>query len=597
MTKKIVPIDYTNRDFDSIREALENFTKRYYPNTYRDFNQASFGSLMLDTVAYVGDILSFYLDYQVNESFLDSAIEYSNVQRIARQLGFKSSTNPSSHGILTFYIEIPSSTTGLGPDTSLNPILQAGSVFGSSGGGMYTLLDDVDFTGRAAQIVVGSSDPTTGNVLTYVVRAVGRAVSGRGGVTRIELGSFKRFRRVSLGKINLSDIIKVTDIEGNEYFEVDNLSQNIIYKAVRNTTATRSTVPNILKAVPVARRYVLETVDGETFLQFGYGSTDNNLTNPVVDPTEVVLDLSGRNYTTDLEFDPTKLISTDKFGIAPSDTTLIIEYRFNTTQDVNTATNTISDVIEGNFKFANQGALSPVKRDVVIGSLEVSNENPFVGDVSLPSSEEIKQRAYGYFATQNRAVTAQDYQALTYSMPAKYGAIKRCAVGKDADEFKRNINLYVISETSTGKLTLANVTLKTNLKNWLLQHKMISDTIDILDARIVNYTLHYEVMPTLNSNRFEVINQCNRAVAKEFTTILDIGEPLLLSDLYRVLQPVPGVLDVISVEARLADGALYSVSSYDFDAALSADGRMVLADKNVIFELKYPNLDIKGSVR
>ena len=105
MQKKIIPINYTSRDFDSIRQELENFARRYYPNTYQDFNEASFGSLMLDTVAYVGDILSFYLDYQTNESFLDSAVEYSNVLRLARQLGYKQTTSPASYGLLTFYIE------------------------------------------------------------------------------------------------------------------------------------------------------------------------------------------------------------------------------------------------------------------------------------------------------------------------------------------------------------------------------------------------------------------------------------------------------------------------------------------------------------
>ena len=159
MSNKNLPIKYTSRDFESIRRDLENFAKRYYPDTYKDFNRASFGSLMLDTVSYIGDILSFYLDYQVNEGFLDSAVEYSNVRRLARQLGYRVPTSPASYGKLTFYVEVPASSLGLGPDNSLIPVLQANSTFSSTGGGFYTLLEDVDFSKENNQIVVGTEMP------------------------------------------------------------------------------------------------------------------------------------------------------------------------------------------------------------------------------------------------------------------------------------------------------------------------------------------------------------------------------------------------------------------------------------------------------
>jgi len=597
MSKKNVAINYTSRDFESIRNDLEDFAKRYYPDTYKDFNRASFGSLMLDTVSYVGDILSYYLDYQMNETFLDSAIEYNNVVKLARQLGYKLQTSPSSYGRLTFYIEVPASALGLGPDESLIPVLQAGSTFNSTGGGFYTLLGDVDFSKEGNQIVVGSADSATGIPLTYVIRATGTAVSGRAATETFSIGAFERFRKVPLGASNISNVIRVVDSEGNTYFEVDHLSQNIIYKAIRNTTTTRSTVPNILKAVPVARRFTVETIDNQTFLQFGYGSDSNELTNPVVDPTEVVLDLNGRTYTTDTDFDPTKLIDTDKFGIGPSDTTLTVEYRFNTTQDVNAAVDTITGVSSANIRFANQGSLPSSDRNSVINSLEVTNEEQFVGSVSLPSSEEIRQRAFSYFATQNRAVTAQDYQAICYGMPAKFGMIKRVAVAKDPDEFKRNVNIYVMSENSSGKLTVANTSLKNNLKNWLTQYKMISDTVDILDAEIVNFEIDYEILIDINANRFNVINNCNDRLTSKFSAKQDIGEPIKITEIYRELLKVDGVVDVTSVDVGLKSGGIYSESNYDFDSALSADGRMIEAQPNVVFELKYPNVDIKGSIR
>ena len=597
--KKLQPIDYTSRDFESIRRDLENYAKRYYPNTFQDFNEASFGSLMLDTVAYIGDILSFYLDYQTNESFLETAIEYDNVVRLARQLGYKLNTAPSSYGTLTFYIEVPADQTGLGPSLSYAPILRAGSTFTSTGGGNYTTIEDVDFARTSNQVVAGQVDTSTGAPTSYIIRSSARAVSGRVSFQEVTLGNFERFRRVPLDISNVAEVISVFDSEGHQYYEVDNLSQNIIYKAIPNTNSnTNNTVKNLLKAVPVARRFTLERTAGQAYLQFGYGSTSELLAESVVDPSNLVLQLPGRTYTNDLDFDPTKLISTDKFGIAPSNTTLRISYRTNLTQDVNAGVNTIVSVGSPDFRFSNQGALVLSQRQAVMASLEVTNEQPFVGDVSLPTSDEIKQRVYGYFATQNRAVTAQDYQAICYAMPTKFGSIKRAAVLRDFDDLKRNLNIYVISQNSSGKLVAPNVTLKNNLRNWILQYKMINDTVDILDAAIVNFGINYTLTIDMNANRYTVLNKATAALRKYLLrNQYDIGESILITEFYKVLQRVDGVVDVGEVKIVGRTGATYSNVSYDFSKNLSADGRYILAQPNVVFELKFANTDIKGAIK
>ena len=108
---KKVPIKYTSRDFNSIKQDLINHARRYYPDTYKDFNDASFGSLVMDQVAYTGDILSFYLDYQANESFLDTANEYDNVVKLTRQMGYKYRGKASSHGYVSFFILIPADSS------------------------------------------------------------------------------------------------------------------------------------------------------------------------------------------------------------------------------------------------------------------------------------------------------------------------------------------------------------------------------------------------------------------------------------------------------------------------------------------------------
>ena len=598
MPKKLQPIDYTSRDFDSIRRDLENYAKRYYPDTYKDFNKASFGSLMLDTVYYVGDILSFYLDYQANESFLETAVEYNNVVKLARQMGFRLDRSPSSYGILTFYIEVPASANAAGPDLSYAPVLQQGSTFSSLGGGSYTLLDDVNFATLTNQVVPKDIDNATNAPLNYVIRAQGRAVSGLTSYREVEIGGFQKFLKVNLNSNNVAQVLSVRDTEGHEYVEVDNLSQNVIYKAIVNTnTSTNGAVPSIMKAVPVARRFTVEPGAVTTYLQFGYGSDSELLSDSVVDPTNLILDLNGRTYVTDVDFDPTKLISTDKFGIAPSDTTLSIAYRVNTTADVNAGVGTITTVASPKIRFANQGALSSVTRGRVQSSLEVTNDEAFTGDVSLPNSEEIKQRVWGFYAAQNRAVTIQDYQAICYGMPGKFGAVKRVAVVRDFDELRRNINVYVISEDTSKKLVVANQTLKNNLKTWLLQYKIVNDTVDILDATIANFGINYVAAIDTNADRYTVLGKANDALTKYLNNNqYDIGEAILITDFYKVLQKVPGIIDVVDLEIVNRSGASYSNLDYNFVNNLTPDGRRIAADANVVFELKFPNVDIKGSI-
>ena len=126
------------------------------------------------------------------------------------------------------------------------------------------------------------------------------------------------------------------------------------------------------------------------------------------------------------------------------------------------------------------------KRQRVISSVEVYNPQQIIGDLEIPDSNEIIIRAKNQFASQNRAVTIQDYKAMTYSMPAKFGGIKRCRVDVDKDSFKRNINLYVTTEDLSGNLIDCNQTLKHNLKTWIEHYRMMADSFDVLDARIIN---------------------------------------------------------------------------------------------------------------
>ena len=536
--KDIIPINYTSRDYESIRNDLITHVRRYYPNVYQDFNEASFGSIMIDTVAYVGDILSFYMDYNVNESFIETSIEENNILKLARQMGYRYRGVPASSGEVTLYIIVPNLISGVGPDLDYAPILKRGAIFSAGGqGASFSLNEDVDFSLPSNETVVATTDSVTGVPTGWAIKTKGQIISGQIRRKTVDVGDFERFRKVLINDQDITEVISVTDSSGNRYFEVDYLTQDVIYNPIINKSSDSSQVPMILKPKKVPRRFVFEQLSNQYYLQFGYGS-ETNLTNEIIsDPNKVVLQVNGRDYITDESFDPTNLIETDKMGVSPTNTSLTIEYRKNSVNINNIGARALVNVSDASYAFANIGQLSPSKVSTVIGSLEFENENPVIGAVSTPTTEEIKYRAYGSFSSQNRAVTAEDYKSVVYSLPPKFGSVKRANIVQDKDSFKRNLNLYIVSEDENGNLTESTDTLKKNLKTYLSNYKMINDTIDIMDARIVNIGLHIDIVAEEQTNKYEVLQKAIDAIKFEnLTSKYDISEPFRTSDIFKTLK-------------------------------------------------------------
>lgn len=595
---KKVPIRYTSRDFNSIKEDLVNYAKRYYPDNYKDFNQASFGSLMFDTVAYAGDILSFYLDYQTNESFLDTANEYNNVVKLTRQMGYKYRGRPSTHGYVSFFILIPADSTGLSPDSSYIPVLKRRTQISSTGGENFILTEDVDFRKASNEVVVGRVNTSTGLPTHYIIKATGRVISGRLAQKNITMGAFKKFNRIFLGDANVSEILECTDLEGHEYYEVEHLAQDVIYREIPNTdSSTRDATPMLLKPTAVPRRFVVERNRGETYMQFGYGSEEDIKIDKVVDPSNIVLNQFGRDYITNTDFDPTNLLGSDKFGVSPVNTTLRVIYRINSSDNPNASTNSITQVVRAIYSFEDQINLDQGKVASVKSSLECTNEAPVVGHANIPSTEELKLRTKSHFATQNRAVTREDYKSLVYNMPPKYGAVKRCALLQDRDSFKRNLNMYVISENSSGNLTASNSVLKSNIKTWLNQYRMVNDTLDIMDAKIINLSFSFTIVTKGGYDKFRVLDECLRVLRDRFRRHFDIAEPFSYTEVYATLNKIEGVADTTDVSLLNQAGGAYSDVALDIAKNTTPDGRFVACPLNCIFEIKFPTLDIKGSVK
>jgi len=590
-------IKYTNREFSSIKEGLVDYAKRYYPDVHKDFSAASFGSLMLDTVAYVGDILSFYLDYQTNESFLDTAVEYDNVLRLGEQVGYKQPLKSNSFGVVSLFVLAPVITVGSAPDTTYLPVLAKGSRFSSDSGQIFTLIDDIDFARDNNEVVVATSNAQDGQPTSFAVKAMGRIISGEINTETVSVGDFTRFLTVSLSNPNITEIVSVVDAEGHEYFEVDYLSQDTIFRSVVNKDQeTRKYVPDIMVSTSVPRRFTVFNRAGTIFVKFGYGSESSLKTDNTTHPSNVVLKMHGRDYETDATIDPSKLLETDKFGIAPANTTLTITYRTNTSDNVNVATRGLTGVVQPLFIFKGE-ATDATKVSTVRDSLEVVNEEAITGDVSLPSVSELKQRVNDVFASQNRAVTANDYEALVYRMPRRFGSTKRAKILRDHDSFKRNLNLYLLSEDENGNLMVANSLLKNNVKTWLNHYRMINDTIDILDPRIINIRINFVANVDYTQDKLEALNAAITEIETMFEGQLDIGQPIYITSLYDALNNLEEIVDVTNVEITNQSGGLYSDEVLNLKEYISADGRILYAPENTIYELKYSNLDIKGTIR
>lgn len=598
MADKKPAIKYTSRDFTSIKSDLVDYARRYYPDTFRDFSANSFGSLMLDTVSYVGDMLSFYLDYQVNETFLSTASEYDNVLKISRQLGLKADLSPASYGVLTFFVLIPAASTGA-PDYDYAPVLKAGSKFSTSDGKLYTLLEDVNFKDiEQNEVVVGRVDSETSVPTSYAIRARGQAISGEILIRDISLGAYERFRKVEVPGTNITEIVSVTDSQGNAYYEVDYLTQNVIYIPVQNTNSDNALVPNILKPLSVPRRYTVLKERNSVFLQFGFGTEENQV--DVLDPSNILTNQHGKNYVSDNSFDPAALIKSDSLGVSPSETVLTIIYRVNTAENTNTPANTVTTVRDPVMYIQSELELDPTLVRNTKESLEVINEEAFVGSAVLPDADEIKERAFGVYSMQNRIVTQEDLIAAAYNMPKSFGAIVKAAALQDTDSFnQRNINLYVMSRGADGKFQKANQTIKNNLKSYISRYKMINDSIDILDANIINIALYYNIIAFPDVDKFKAIDSSKRDLSLFFSRRknYEIGESFSITDVFSVLKNSPLVLDVIDVTVVAKNGPLYSDTLFNAEYNLSADGRYIKCPSDSIFEIKFPDTDIIGTIK
>ena len=341
-------VNYYSRDFESIKASLVEYAKRFYPNAYADFTEASFGSFLLDAMSYIGDTLSF-------EGMLETAINRNNIFNVARQMGWQASASPSTSGFVTVYVEIPGTTGNVGPATAYAPVLLKGATFSSLDGAVYTLTEDVDFSDDQTEYIVIVVNETTGIPEYYAARRKVKVVSGVQSVVRkdvLDRTSDAGFLEIELEDNNIVEIISVEDLEGNTYYEVDYLTQNLVFKGMLNEGQTASRTLKVLTPFVAARRFKVDYRDGKTKLIFGNGKEDaDSILASINDPTKVVLQKFAKDYISSTTLDPSVLNRNDQFGIGPSNTQLSITYRANTSDLISAGRNQINTVSNADFTF------------------------------------------------------------------------------------------------------------------------------------------------------------------------------------------------------------------------------------------------------
>ena len=598
--------NFLARDFGGFRQELLQYARTYFPNKIQDFSEASFGGLLLDMAAMVGDTMSFYLDHQFNELNPLTAIENNNIIRHLRNAGVKITGSSPASVRVNFYIEVPAEQLSNGSysvkSTSL-PIVLPGTVLESSNGTRFNLVEEVNFAETKtngdykAEIVLGETTET-GSPATYIMIMQGLCVSGEESIETFTFGvDHVPFRRVTMATSNVTDIVDIVDSDGNKYYQVESLSQDTVFKGVLNLADDGSLVPYNLEVVPCPHRFVVnfDPVTKLTTLNFGAGDAESLDNDIIPDPSKLSLELYGKTSFSRFSIDPNSLLETNTLGISPRNTTLSVSYRAGGGLSHNVPAESIRFVKTLKIDFRR----SPETNDAIFvrSSIDVKNLEPARGGDSAPTLDELRRRVTASRQMQSRIVTKQDMLTRLYTLPSKFGRVFRAGIRENPTN-PLAIQIYVISRDESGTLSVSPDSLKINLSEYLNEHRLISDAMDILDAQIINFTVRFGIVTTPSANKILVVDN----VIKRLSSILtidnfQIDQPIIMDDIVNIIINTPDVLSLVSLDivpiSGQHQGRSYSSNSFSFKN--STKNRVITGPPGSIFELKFPQFDIIGN--
>ena len=604
-------IKYTNREFTELRDQLINYSQTYFPTTYTDFSNTSPGMMFIEQAAYIGDVMSFYLDNQVQENFLQYSRQQSNIFDMAYMYGYKPKVTGLSTATIDIYQQVPSKLVNneYVPDYDYALYVDSNTSISTRNATptIFTLDTPIDFT------VSNSLDPTEvsvaqlsgGDPQYYLLKKSRKVFSGRINTTSFSVGNIQEFLTLELNSPNIAGIVDIVDSDGNKYYEVDYLGQDLIFDGIKNintndpNTYLDEDTPYLLQTKAVENRFATRFLNNTTLqLQFGVGNPNSTTEEIIPNSMNVGLGLPFEQDKLTTAYSPTNFIFTNSYGVAPSNTTLTVRYYTGGGVQSNVLSNTITSINTSNVTFL-KGGLDPVLSQYIFDSVAANNPTAASGGQDGDTIEEIRQNSISNFQTQLRNVTADDYLVRALSMPSKYGRISKAWTQKpNADESNTTLDIYVLTQNNLNKLQTASNTLKQNLRTYLNEYKMIGDTLSIKDAFIINFGVNFEIITYPNFNSNEVIERCISTLQTHFNTDRwQINQPIIVPDLYVMLDALEGVQTVKSIKIYNIAGTTsgYSQWAYDMEGA-NQNGTIFPSLDPSIFELKNPNTDIKGKV-
>lgn len=620
-------INYVSKTFTDFRQNLIEFAKAYYPNTYSDFNETSPGMMFIEMASYIGDVLSFYIDNQFKENLLAFAEQQENVISIAQFLGYKPKLVSPATTIATLYQLAPAIVENgvYVPDPRYLVKVSRGSTFVANGQStvQFRLNEDIDFSDITAENYIVNTF-SGGNPSTFIISKPAQLIAAEERTTTFTFGSPQRFTSVLMPEESIISIESVVDSNGNIWYEVDYLAQDVIMDDV-DVTANNETgaLPSSkLRLRKVPRRFVTRiNRNNRMELVFGSGTDNDAEVNTTLDSRQVANSQYGNTIETTLgnvAINNVNFLNSNAYGVAPSNITLTVTYLVGGGVNSNTPSNTISTVAEvltandtTDYTLAEIDAFN-----AAVQSITITNELPATGGGDGESIDEIRENALAYFNAQSRVVTVEDYAVRSYALPSRFGRVAKAFAVRDEqinrilaaqndrvyvdNPVRPNvINLYTLGYDTNGNLTTLNTVVKENLARYLEQFRMLTDDVNILDAFIINIGVQFDISVLRNYNVNDVLARSIGTVQDFFEeSKWNINQPIILADLSYNIGLVEGVQTVKSVRIfnkyQYRDGAGYQNYRYDIDEA-TINGVIYPSLDPSIFELKYPTTDIIGN--
>ena len=608
-------IKYLNRDFTDFRNRLIEFTQTYFPDTYNDFSQASPGMLFMEQSAYVGDVLSFYLDNQIQENFIQYARQTNNIFELAYMFGYKPKTTGVAQTDIDFYQQLPAKTISGSTVPDFDYALTINdntTVSPSQGNSSFLIQDKIDFS------ISSSQDPTELSVYQisgttpqyYLLKKTRKAISSTINTTSYNFTTPTQFTTINLNASNIIKILDIVDSEGNTWYEVDHLGQEMVYNKISNTNVNdpnnvqdSGEVPYLLKLNKVQRRFSTRfTSLSNLQIQFGAGTTKDSDEVITPNPNNVGIGLPFKQDKLTSAYSPTNFLYTDTYGISPSNTTLTVRYLTGGGVSSNIPSNTLTTPSTTDITFNNIN-LNQTTADYIFSSISSNNPQAASGGRGGDTLEEIRQNSLALIASQQRSVTAEDYLVRALSMPSEYGALSKAYIEKpkltdDQVSTIETLNLFCLGLNSLGQYSQPSNTLKKNLRTYLSQNRIIGDNIEIRNAFIINLAVNFEiiVLPEFNNN--EVLLGCIAELKDYFTRDKwQINQPIMLRDIFILLDKINGVQTVKNIVFTNKAGTTSGYSQYSYDINGATQNQVIYPSLDPsIFEVKYPNQDIKGKV-